>query len=400
VAREVPLASLAMTAKGTPGGDWLRRYWLVVGIAEEVRHIPRAVRVLGEDLVLFRTRDGKPGLLGLLCPHRGASLEYADVEPDGLRCIYHGWAFDLAGQCFDQPAEPPGSRFREKVRQTAYPVREMGGLLFAYMGPHPEDPPPLPQYAPLVDPAGVRRLEPVRELDYNWFNFFENVADPAHLWILHRHGGYGKGTWGGGFFDFANPPAWDAVETPLGLQIVMTKPGPTPDTEFADVYGIVLPTVLQINDTEFVQLGANDPNLTHSHNRHAMFLTPADDGRFRLYTVDCYTGPNPDFHAELQRKREQLQASLEADPDDHRKYAGFRGSIRLEDIVTQSTQPQLGCRAERLGASDRGVIMLRKLVQQAIVDAAENRRPKGVLSPAEAGQVIDIGGFAGIRPRA
>ena len=116
---------------GTPAGNWFRRYWLVVGTAKELLDVPVAVKILGEELVLFRDRGDAIGLLGLYCPHRGASLEYGDIEERGLRCPYHGWLFDVSGRCREMPAEPKDSKFREKVKHNAYPVKELGGLLFA-----------------------------------------------------------------------------------------------------------------------------------------------------------------------------------------------------------------------------------------------------------------------------
>ena len=166
---------------GTPAGEWFRRYWLVVGTTQDLHDIPQAVKVLGEELVLFRDDVGKLGLLGLHCPHRGTSLEYGDIEDGGLRCPYHGWLFNVAGQCLEMPAEPKDSKFPQKVKHLSYPVQELGGLIFAYMGEDRENPPPLPRYSPLIDRGGQRQVEHVRHCDYNWFNFFENSADPAHI---------------------------------------------------------------------------------------------------------------------------------------------------------------------------------------------------------------------------
>src|SRR5918999_5732680 len=172
--KKVSFADIPRVGSRTPAGEWFRKYWLVVGTTQDLHDIPQAVKVLGEDLVLFRDEFGKLGLLGLHCPHRGSSLEYGDIENGGIRCPYHGWLFDVAGQCLEQPAEPEGSVFCRKVKHLSYPVRELGGLIFAYMGPDQDSPPPLPQYQALTDPAGQRSLEATREYAYNWFNFIEN----------------------------------------------------------------------------------------------------------------------------------------------------------------------------------------------------------------------------------
>src|SRR6185437_13275238 len=120
------IADIAHVGPGTPCGEWFRRYWVVVGIARDLYDIPQAVKVLGEDLVLFRNEFGKLGLLGLHCPHRGADLSFGRIEGGGLRCLYHGWLFDLTGQCLEQPAEPRGRTFCERVKHTAYPVQSAG----------------------------------------------------------------------------------------------------------------------------------------------------------------------------------------------------------------------------------------------------------------------------------
>src|SRR6478609_7882152 len=129
------IADIAHVGPGTPCGEWFRRYWVVVGIARDLYNIPQAVKVLGEDLVLFRDEFGKLGLLGLHCPHRGTSLEYGDIEHGGLRCPYHGWLFDVTGQCLEMLAEQKDSKFPQQLKLLTYPFSESGRVLFAYVGP-------------------------------------------------------------------------------------------------------------------------------------------------------------------------------------------------------------------------------------------------------------------------
>ena len=143
-----------MVGPGTPAGEWFRRYWMVAGTSRDLYDIPQAVRLLGEDLVLFRDSNGKIGLVGQNCPHRGTSLEYGEIEDGGIRCPYHGWLFNIHGQCLEMPGEPKDSKFTAKVKHLAYPVKELGGLIFAYMGPDQDNPPPLPKYkAWLIQPV-------------------------------------------------------------------------------------------------------------------------------------------------------------------------------------------------------------------------------------------------------
>src|SRR5436190_24210701 len=139
-------ALLTQTGPGTPCGELMRRYWQPVALAEELppSGAPVPVRLLSEDLVLFRDEAGRTGLLGLHCPHRGADLSYGRLEDGGLRCLYHGWLFNRLGRCLEQPGEPAGSTFHTRIQHTAYPCLEAGGMILTYTGPG--EPPPLPNY--------------------------------------------------------------------------------------------------------------------------------------------------------------------------------------------------------------------------------------------------------------
>jgi len=135
---------LTKTDPSTPMGDLLRRYWIPALLSEEIAGPdcpPVKVRLLGEDLVAFRDSKGRVGLLGEKCAHRGTSLFYGRNEDCGLRCIYHGWKYDVKGNVVETPAEPPGSDFKKKLRHKAYPCRESAGMVFTYMGPADKIPP-------------------------------------------------------------------------------------------------------------------------------------------------------------------------------------------------------------------------------------------------------------------
>jgi len=391
-------ADLPHIGRGTPTGEWFRRYWLAVGTTRDLLDIPQAVKVLGEELVLFRNGAGRIGLIGAHCPHRGASLEYGDIEAEGIRCPYHGWLLDNGGRCLEMPAEPKDSKFAGKVKHLAYPVRALGGLIFAYLGPDRDNPPPLPKYRALADDSGQRSLEATRFYDYNWFNFIENGADPVHFSILHR-ADPNDGTWRSWFFNFKDIPQFDAVETSYGMKVVSRKPGPTPDTEYVDEKSFALPSILQIGDTEFTHFKQPREALSAgSHNAHLMFVTPNDDESFTLYTVNHYTGGDPEFFAKLSPSR-KVEAQTEKKPYDRRKYSPFRGSVRTEDIACQGTQPLLDRRREQLATSDKGVILVRKIILNAIRAAQENRPPKGVLRGDQADQLVAIDSFTGVRAR-
>src|SRR5437764_1271843 len=175
---------LTQVGPGTPGGEFLRRYWQPAALSEEIPQggAPLPVRLLSEDLVLFRDEDGKPGLVGLHCAHRGADLSYGRLEDGGLRCIYHGWLYDRTGRCLEQPGEPAGSTFHERIRQTAYPCTEAGGMVMAYLGPG--EPPLLPSYDFFTVPAdhvAVFKLF----VDCNFMQGHEGNLDLLHTSFLH-----------------------------------------------------------------------------------------------------------------------------------------------------------------------------------------------------------------------
>ena len=176
---------------GTPMGELMRRYWHPIAAAAELDEKPtKPVRLLGEDLVLYKDKSGTIGLIDRFCPHRRVDLSYGIPEENGLRCMYHGWMMDETGQCIEQPFEEtvrPDGRFKEKVKIAGYPAQELGGLIFAYMGPQPA--PLLPNYDILAQKNGVLRELFVAELPVNWLQCMENSVDPVHLeWL---HGVYG-----------------------------------------------------------------------------------------------------------------------------------------------------------------------------------------------------------------
>ena len=187
-------AALTEVGRGKPMGELLRRYWHPIGLVGDAGATPKAIRVLGEDLILFRDGQGKagPGRSALL-PSRHHALLRASVEERGIRCCYHGWLFDTEGRCVEQPCEPEGGLKRDRVRQPWYPVQELYGLIFAYMGP-PEKKPVLPRYECL------EKLEPGEMIEAddssigsgggvivpcNWLQHYENVPDAFHVPILH-----------------------------------------------------------------------------------------------------------------------------------------------------------------------------------------------------------------------
>lgn len=176
---------LTETGPGTPGGRLMRRFWQPIAKSTDVPEggAPMPIRILSEDLVLFRDDQGRVGLLGKHCAHRCADISYGRIEDGGLRCLYHGWLYDVAGKCLETPAEPDESRLKDDVKMKAYPCHEVSGLVFTYMGEG--KPPVFPDYEALKYDALQRSISKIY-LDCNWLQALEGNIDPSHLSYLHR----------------------------------------------------------------------------------------------------------------------------------------------------------------------------------------------------------------------
>ena len=181
---EMPDPELTEVGPGTPCGEYLRRYWLPVAMTDRVGNLPCRIRIMGEDLVLFREKgEGKLGLTHLHCCHRNMSLEFGIVEEGGIRCSYHGWKYGLDGTILETPCEPPASQVRTRACLGAYPVIESKGLAFTYMGPS-EEQPPFP-VMDTFDEEGDEMLPYLIESPCNWLQVMENAWDPFHVVYLH-----------------------------------------------------------------------------------------------------------------------------------------------------------------------------------------------------------------------
>src|SRR3984885_5443772 len=181
---------LAQVGAGTPMGELLRRYWMpIAGESEFDKNPVKAVRLMGEDLVLYRDLSGNYGLVDRHCPHRRADLSYGFVEECGLRCNYHGWLYDRDGRTLEQPFEDianPDAHYRDKVQIKAYPVEVKAGLLWAYLGPQPA--PLVPNYEPFLWTNGFRQIV-MSEIPCNWCQCQENSIDPVHFEWMHENWG-------------------------------------------------------------------------------------------------------------------------------------------------------------------------------------------------------------------
>ena len=171
---------------GTPMGEYMRKFWHPVCLSEELTDVPKVIRVLGEDLVAFRDRSRRIGVLQRHCSHRGTSLEYGIIQPKGIRCCYHGWVYDIDGTILEMPAEPEESKFKKNVFHGAYPAFERSGLVFAYMG-DPEQKPDFPEYDGFHYPKGTKLVPFSNIYPCNWLQAFENNMDHMHTAILHTN---------------------------------------------------------------------------------------------------------------------------------------------------------------------------------------------------------------------
>ena len=216
--REVPAEDpeLTHTGPGTECGEYLRRYWQPVAMSNEVKDLPLAIRILGEDLVLFRDQSAQLGLLHRHCAHRGASLEFGIIMDCGIKCCYHGWHFDVDGRLIDAPSEPPGSQVRNKVIQGAYPVREEQGLIFAYLGP-PDKCPDFPVYDTMCFDDTQKQTFSL-SMPANWLQVYENTQDPIH--VLHLHA-LSSGIQFGAASGVEQ--LIEYTETPLGMMNIQTR---------------------------------------------------------------------------------------------------------------------------------------------------------------------------------
>jgi phthalate 4,5-dioxygenase oxygenase subunit len=176
---------LTATGPGTPCGSFIREYWLPAMVASELPAAdcdPVRVMMLGEQLIGFRDSAGRPGLISNLCPHRGASLFFGRNEESGIRCVYHGWKFDVDGNCVDMPNEPAESNFKSRIKARSYPVKEYGGLIWVYMGTR-DEPPPLPGIEAAAYEGQCRVQATLREC--NWLQALEGDIDTVHAAFLH-----------------------------------------------------------------------------------------------------------------------------------------------------------------------------------------------------------------------
>ena len=363
-------AELTHVAFGTPMGELLRRYWQPLCLSTEIEELPRRVKILGEELVVFRDKRGRVGVLDAHCAHRGTSLEYGRIEENGIRCCYHGWLYAADGSCLEQPGEPPGSTLKSRVAQPAYPAREFGGLVFAYMGPADREP-AFPRFDILEHPGwslfAYRNLSRGAVAECNWLQIQENTMDPVHTAFLHSPPG------GHHFTDiYAALPEIDFKEVPHGMYYTRTAKLPSGRT-FVRLTDVITPNMRSIAD-----------NLTpdRPHSERATLIgwwVPVDDTHTIGFHIEAYDPGDRDKVSTFAHAKEGRTAGTQ---EQHRTYEDSQRNP--DDREAQVSQRPIAVHAlEHLATSDRGVVLFRRLLRRALADVREGRDPPNVFRDPE-----------------
>jgi nitrite reductase/ring-hydroxylating ferredoxin subunit len=352
---------LTHVGPGTPCGEYLRRYWHPFLLSSELKDLPIAVRLLGEDLVAFRDKSGRLGLLHRYCPHRGASLEFGIPAEHGIRCCYHGWHFDVDGTILDTPAEPEASRIKSNFCHGAYQVREQHGLLFAYMGP-PEDAPELPVYDTLSFPGTT--VAPFKiTVPCNWLQIVENAADPIHNAFLHAIMSESGEQFGAAFKVL---PVLDFPETPIGILSMATRK--VGDTVFIRAGELMLPNVAQFTSGAGKALNES----VRVHSTTTRWAVPLDDHNA------LYIGAGHWDERSAPRSRSLDDYGVDKMPligqTAERPYKERQREPGDYDAVV-SGGAIVNRRAEHLGTTDRGVVLIRRMLAHAINATREGKVP-------------------------
>lgn len=368
---------LTRTGPGTPTGELMRRYWIPALLSEEIPSPdcpPVQVRILGEELVGFRDTEGRIGLLGEHCSHRGTSLFHGRNEECGLRCIYHGWKYDVEGNVVDTPAEPSGSDFKQKLRHTAYPCREAAGVVFAYLGPK-EKMPLFPNYEWTTVPQSHTYVTKCLQ-DCNYLQGLEGECDSSHLSYLHR-AFKPVGTQRLYFEDIA--PRYETEETDFGMRMVAIRKAGA-DGQYVRVSSFVMPVA------GCIPAGGRTGELG-GYEIH--FYVPADDTHSWRYDLG--------FKRSRQVREEEVHRRKQIGPDYQRirnasnhylqdrkmqrteNFTGIEDYLNHDSCATESMGAIYDRTREHLGVSDKAVIALRRFLLKAVRGLQEGKEPPHIV---------------------
>ncbi len=360
---------LTHVGPGTPMGELLRRYWHPIAVSTELEEEPtKEIRLLGEDLVLYKDLRGRYGLIDRYCAHRRVDLTYGMPEENGLRCMYHGWMYDATGQCIEQPFEEtvhPDGRFKQKVKLQAYPVQELGGLIFAYLGPQPA--PLLPRWELLTMEGAVLRETFIADLPCNWLQCMENSVDPVHLEWLHGYYGYYLEQRGLEKYGSGRRIALSGRHRKIAFEVF----------EHGIIKRRVWSTGDEKNDTWVTGHPLLFPNILQQGGRGKFIL------QFRVPKDDHNT-----WHLEFAVFILPPQVSVpkqEHLPVTHYPLYNERGRLIIDDVLTQDHAAWLAQgiipdrRMEHLGESDKGIILYRKLLEEQVAVVQDGGDPLGTI---------------------
>jgi nitrite reductase/ring-hydroxylating ferredoxin subunit len=377
---------LTQTGPGAPAGDLFRRYWLPALLAEELPEDdcpPIRVKILSERLIAFRDSQGRYGLIDEFCAHRGVSLWFGRVEECGLRCAYHGWKYDVTGQCVDVPSAP---EFARKVKLTSYPLVKVGDILWTHLG-DPQQRPPLPEFE-FAQVAPEQTYTSKRWQESNWLQALEGGIDSSHVAWLHSGGLKNdplfRGTKGNEYTTGDRKPFFEVAEADGGLFV-----GARRNAENGNYYWRITPWVMP----SFTMVPPRGDHPVHGH-----FWVPIDDENCWVYTFD-YHPVRPLTAAELQamqaghgvhsrnvpgtyRPQENKDNDYLMDRAAQKRgetFSGIRGIAQQDASLQESMGPIVDRSKERLVATDTGIIKTRKKLRNVIERLSEEGyTPPGV----------------------
>jgi phthalate 4,5-dioxygenase len=361
---------LTRTGPGTPMGELFRRFWLPALLPSELPAPdcpPIRFRLLGEDLIAFRDTDGRVGFVQQACPHRGASLFFGRNEERGLRCVYHGWKFDTDGNCVDMPSEPAESNFKSKVRATAYPSAEFGGLIWVYMGPR-EKQPPLPKYQWTLQPGAENSRVSKHVQDSNYTQGLEGNIDSAHVTFLHRV--FGAETFLRGV-PYSAPQITQARETEFGFVYGARRPAPG-DQFYWRVTAYVFPTFTSIASTSRAGGGIFVVPMDDEHSWWFSVQPPQPEGERTQRSLDGRAGPFA-YISEFDQstlglipgsfryiRNKDNDYMIDREKQRTLNYTGLPGNRVQDAAITESMGAIYDRSKEHLGTTDVAVIHMRR----------------------------------------
>ena len=362
--RDVPEEDVELThvGPGTPCGEYLRRFWQPVFLLDELGELPVPIRILCEDLIAYRDRSGQIGLLELHCPHRGASLEFGQISECGIRCCYHGWLIGHDGAILETPGEPADSTLKDRLWHGTYPTHVYQSIVFAYMGP-PDKKPPFPIYD-TFDMDGYTTIPvPKYIMASNWLQIKENCMDPAHLYFLHTIDG-NVGFTG----DMKVQSELDFMESPTGL--IYTSTRRVEDNVWVRIADFFPPTLHQFPADD---LGAQQPRYGPADT--GLWAVPVDNYNTLLFNIRFLPNELVDASVSIAfgQTEERPYEERQRVPGDHDAQCSIHRGIARHDL-------------EHLATTDRGIIMLRRILRRGIEAVQRGEDPSGIA--AKEGEVI------------